>query len=272
MKKLFSIVMIFVLFTAATGFAAVPVCQVHFIDAGQSDCILIKGEKNNYLIDTGAVYYTEAILNYLNKNNVKELKSVILTHYHDDHYGGLLKICEKLKVQEVCLPLHKSDIGIIYGKVLENMGIRVRHADCCYSLHDGKINLEAIGPLSYDRKNENNNSLVLQGEIDGIRYIFAGDCEKDEENDMLRMKYIKKCDVLKISHHTLDTSGTSKFLAAAQPEIMVATCNGVDTPDYKNLQNYARYGAVLRSDVNGSIVIKNNSVQGKDINIRLIKK
>ncbi len=82
--------------------------EVHFIDTGQSDCILIKTGKENYLIDTGWEYYSGKILSYLNSNNVDKIDGVILTHYHDDHYGGLEMLLKTSKVKKI-LPKHNSD-------------------------------------------------------------------------------------------------------------------------------------------------------------------
>ncbi len=39
--------------------------------------------------------------------------------------------------------------------------------------------------MNIDSKNENNNSIVLFGKIDGIKYLFLGDCEQKEERDMI---------------------------------------------------------------------------------------
>ncbi len=55
-----------------------------------------------------------------------------------------------------------------------------------------KLNLKAIAPMNIDSKNENNNSIVLFGKIDGIKYLFLGDCEQKEERDMIYNEKIKK--------------------------------------------------------------------------------
>jgi len=260
-KKIFSILMVLIFFITNTVFSSGFKYEVHFIDAGQSDCILIKSEHNNYLIDTGAPYYTDAILRYLNNNNIKSIDSIIITHYHDDHYGGLLKICEKLKVNRVYLPLHDNEMKYYLFKSLIQSGVSVKYMNRNFVLKDEKIHLKAIGPLKEDKYNENNNSIVLQGEIDGIKYLFPGDCEKEEECDLIKSKLLEKCDILKVPHHSLDTSSTEKFLDIVQPSIAVVSCNGVETPDLKVLSKYCKYGTILRADVHGNIVVKNNSIE-----------
>lgn len=261
-KKIFSITMVLIFFISSTAFSSEFKSEVHFIDAGQSDCILIKSKFANYLLDTGAEYYTDKIINYLSINNITKIEAIIITHFHDDHYGGLIKICEKLQVDKVYLPLHNNEIKYSLYKSLIDRGINVKYINTNFALDSKGIHLKAIGPLNEDRKNENNNSIVLQGEIDGVKYLFPGDCEKEEEIDLIKSKLVKKCDVLKVPHHSLNTSSTDRFLEVIKPEIAIVTCNGVETPDLKVLTKYVKYGAsVLRTDIHGNIVVKNDMVK-----------
>lgn len=232
------------------------------MDVGQSDCILIKSKSANYLLDTGAEYYTDTILKYLSVNNITKIKDIIITHFHDDHYGGLIKICEKLQVDKVYLPPHNNEIKNSLHKGLIERGINVKYINRNFVLESDGVHLEAIGPVVEDVSNENNNSIVLQGEIDGVKYLFPGDCEKEEEMDLVRSKFVKKCDVLKVPHHSLNTSSTDRFLEVINPEIAIVTSNGVETPNFKVLSKYVKYGAaVMRTDIHGNIVVKNDMVK-----------
>ena len=57
--------------------------QVHFIDVGQADAILIKGPDNqNIMIDAGNNADSENVVNYIKKQGVKSFKAVIGTHPH----------------------------------------------------------------------------------------------------------------------------------------------------------------------------------------------
>jgi Predicted hydrolase (metallo-beta-lactamase superfamily) len=246
--------------------------EVHFIDTGQSDCILIKCQDKNYLIDTGAAYYTNRILEYLNSNEINKIDTIILTHYHDDHYGGLLKIVENKKVHTVFLPMHNNNIRYDLYRKLVQSGIKVKSVSKDWKLKHGKINLKAIGPIREDKKIENNNSIVIQGEIDGVKYLFAGDCEKQEEEDLINNGELIECDVLKVPHHALNTSSSEEFLNVLKPKIAVVSCDGIGTPDLKIIKRISEKGIIVfRSDINGNIIVKNGFIKGsKDgINIRI---
>lgn len=246
--------------------------EVHFLDTGQSDCILIKAEDKNYLIDTGASYYTNKILGYLKILRVNKIDTLILTHYHDDHYGSLLKIVDDIKVDNVLLPKYTSTFKNYFHKLLTEKNVNVKYVSDNMDIKYKKMSLKALVPNNQTFKNDNNNSILLQGKIDDINYLFAGDCEREEEEYMLKMNKLKKCDVLKVPHHGLNTSTTGKLLDKICPKVAVVTSNGVETPDMKVINRISQKGIiVIRTDIYGSAIIKKqvlSTSKGK-LNVKL---
>lgn len=273
-KRIVTFILTIVVLISGNVYAKQDKYEVHFLDVGQSDCILIKAWNKNYIIDTGAAYYFDRILKYLESNSVDKVDTVILTHYHDDHYGGLLRLVQSKKVKNVLIPNHYNEIKIDLYKGLAQSGVKIKNIDESWKLKKGKVKLEVIGPLKEDSIIENNNSVVIQGEIDGIKYLFAADCEKNEEEDMLKKGTIEKCDILKVPHHSLDTSSTESFINVAKPKVAIVTSDGIGTPDDKIIKRIHNKGAlVLRSDLHGNIVIKNDFIRcdKNGINIRINK-
>lgn len=272
MKRKIIILFIIVIFATSSAFAKQNKCEVHFLDTGQSDCILIKTDIKNYLIDTGAAYYSDKILKYLDLNGINKVDTLILTHYHDDHYGGLLKIADSRKINKVLLPMHNNKIKFSIYKELTKRGVAVKYISNNYILKEGRVNLKVIAPLKKDKKIENNNSIVLQGEIDGISYFFAADCEMEEEDYMVKMNNINCCDILKVPHHGLNTSSTESFLKKVSPKVAIVTCNGVESPEGKAMSRISETGSIiLRTDLQGNIVIKNGilNMSKLDLNIKI---
>ena len=62
--------------------------EVHFIDVGQAECILIKAPEKTVLIDAGDIGYERKIENYLRTNGVFYIDLFIATHPHADHIGS----------------------------------------------------------------------------------------------------------------------------------------------------------------------------------------
>lgn len=231
--------------------------QVHFIDIGQSDCILIKGESENYLIDTGMPYTYDKVLKYLNFQGVEKINDIVITHYHDDHYGGLKELINEKKVDRIMLPNHKSTDRDILFSYLQDRDIKFEYITENYGIKGDSIDLKALLPKKEDKDIENNNCVVITGFIDGVKYAFMADVEKAREKELIKNKDIFNCDVMKVSHHGLDTSATNEFVKAVNPKITVITCDGGESPSNSVIDKLSQNGAaIFRTDMHGNIIIK----------------
>ena len=67
--------------------AADTACQVHVIDVGQGDSILITTDEKAVLIDAGETQYGEQVVDYIKGLGISQLDLVIATHPHSDHIG-----------------------------------------------------------------------------------------------------------------------------------------------------------------------------------------
>lgn len=88
--------------------------KIYFIDVGQGDSTLIIGEKGaKILIDGGgsATYDVgkNILLTYLLDRQITRLDYVIISHFDNDHVGGLLTIMEELKVKNVIIAKQPED-------------------------------------------------------------------------------------------------------------------------------------------------------------------
>lgn len=72
--------------------------KIHFLNTIWSDAILL--EKNNHFafIDTGSLFYYPMVKKYLNDLNIKNIDFILLTHFHNDHYGNVQNIIEDFNV------------------------------------------------------------------------------------------------------------------------------------------------------------------------------
>ena len=74
--------------------------EFEFLKAGNGDCILISTDNTSILIDGGLSYtYSRELEKRFKKlkDNEKFLDLVVLTHYDNDHIGGILKLLENEK-------------------------------------------------------------------------------------------------------------------------------------------------------------------------------
>lgn len=77
--------------------------KIHFLNTIWSDAIIL--EKNNHysFIDTGSLFYFPMIEKYLNDLNIKKIDFIILTHFHNDHYGNVANIINNYQVNKLYL-------------------------------------------------------------------------------------------------------------------------------------------------------------------------
>nr|WP_284703679.1 MBL fold metallo-hydrolase [Clostridium swellfunianum] len=231
--------------------------EVHFIDTGQSDCILIKGPDKSYLIDTGFEGSYENISNYIKSRGVSKLEEVIITHYHDDHYGSLEKLVKNDLVKKVVLPRHQEKYRELVFSYLNDRDVEVEYINENFVIKNEGINIKALLPKKEDMEIENNNGTVLVGTIDNVKYAFMADVELDREKSLVKEKELINADIVKVPHHGLDTSSAEGLVRVLNPRAVIITCDGRESPSREILNRYENYKtAIFRTDMNGNILVK----------------
>lgn len=239
--------------------------QVHFIDVGQGDCILINSEGHYILIDAGEIDQGNKVVNYLHKQGVYKLDLVIATHPHSDHIGGMAEIIEQIEIEKYMMPRLPEELiptNWIYDDFLQALsdnGIKVTASKPDMTLAFGNGVLTVLGPIPNSYTTLNSSSLVCRFDYGEKSFLFTGDAEAEAEDAMLkRDRDALKADVLKVGHHGSSTSTTRKFYNAVDPEycvIMVGLSNDYGHPHRETRQLLKEKGVpVYRTDLQGSIV------------------
>lgn len=241
--------------------------EVHFIDVGNADAILLISEGKAMLIDAGENSSGDEVLSYVKSQGVTELQYAVGTHPHSDHIGGLDTVLYGIPTETLFMP-EKEHTTKTYKDVLtavEETGTHLTVAEAGNSFQLGSTLLTILSPDQvWD--DLNNNSVVLLAQNGEDSFIFAGDAESDAETVMLETGVVPDIDVLKIGHHGSNTSSSYRWLRETMPEYCVITC-GADN-DYghphkevlSRLNDLSRINdtAVFRSDYNGNITAYSN--------------
>lgn len=201
--------------------------EVHILDTGNSDCILIKGKKN-VLID-GAENDDENYINeYLKKEGVSKIDYIIATHYHKDHLGGLDSIIKNFDIGQVL---------ISSGEVKEKedkefmKALKAKKLKPVIPQEGEKFDLGVESYLKiYNTKGGeyiNDESLITLFCNGDDKFLFAADAEEKTERRVL--KNMIEVDFLKIGHHGAWGSTSEEFLDVLKPKYAVITV-GEDNP------------------------------------------
>ncbi len=235
--------------------------SIHIIDVGQGDCILIKTPQNkNILVDGGDENSYKIIKSYLNLHKVNHLDIIFTTHFDKDHIGSLDDIINNFDVSKIYAPNQISS-SPHYNNLLiacNNSNIKLNHLSKGDSLNlDSNININVLSP-SYIQDNNNKNSIVFNLQYQDMDFLFTGDCESENETDIINSFNLSTIDFLKVAHHGSDTSSTDNFVKETSPSISVISCgykNQYGHPHDSTLSTLNKYNSkVFRTDINGDLV------------------
>lgn len=236
--------------------------QVHYIDVGQGDSILLTQGEHSMLIDAGDNSCGTRVQSYLQANNISTLDYVMGTHPDSDHIGGLDVIIYKFDCRHVfmseCSKDTKTYEDVINSAKEKEYEITSPVAGDTFSL--GEAQVMVLSPekdVDYGG-DANNSSIAVKVTFGENTFLFTGDCEEATENQMLQSGYDLQADVMKAGHHGSDSSNTRAFLKAVNPDYFVISCgeeNEYGHPRAEVLNNLRQLGiAVYRTDEQGTIV------------------
>lgn len=235
---------------------------ITFLDVGQGDATLIRSNNQSVLIDTGTPDSADELCAKLKKLGVgNEIEAIIITHFHDDHTGGLDTIASIFTVNNLIIPdMLKSDsvqneVHTAKRTILAEggefytakQGMTVSFGDC------------EITVLAYfgNQDDENNRSVFIMAKLGKKKFLFTGDAEKSAEKQLLNEGLNLKCDVLKAGHHGSNTSTNEDLLKAAKPKYSIISCglgNKYSHPGEKLIERLQEGNiSFWRTDINGDI-------------------
>lgn len=237
--------------------------EVHFIDVGNADCILVRQEDKNLLIDAGERSDNDTILQYLSDRGVDHLDLVIATHPHADHIGSMADVLESIPVDRFVMsfmPESATPTTATYLKMLEVLdekSIPVDEAEPGSVYELGTARLQILGPLE-ETEETNDISVVTRLTFGDRSFLFTGDAESGVEKQLLNSGYTLSADVLKLGHHGSDTSNTTAFIKRVDPQCVVITCgegNSYGHPHEEVITRLDKLGVPMyRADLCGNIV------------------
>ena len=249
--------------------------EVHFIDVGQAECILIKAPEKNILIDAGDIGCEKKIKNYLRTEGVFSIDLFIITHPHSDHIGSASDILKNFPAAEVILPEIPAEY-LPTTSIFENLLKTISEKGCSavyaepgkiYELGKGAV-LEILGPEGYSGDNLNNYSVISKLTYGETSFLFTGDAEEEAELLLISSGADLSCSVLSAGHHGSSTSGCAAFLKAASPEYAAISCgynNDYGHPHHETLSSFKEFGIkYYRTDYDGDIVFGSD---GKSITV-----
>ncbi len=243
--------------------------SVSFLDVDFGDCALIRTKDNEcILIDGGGGFYggdtaNEVILPYLDSIGVRKLTAVIATHSDADHMDGIIGLIGNIDIGSVFANEDGGRLYYVLKDACEKTGTPLYdlYSGDCIRLKDCTINvLSPVIGRKYPSLND--NSIVLDVDLGGVRYLFTGDASKNAEQTVMDISpsFSLDYDILKAPHHG-SAFATDEFKLRMFCDVVVISVgnNGYDLPDSEFIRSMENIGtAVLRTDESGLIKISSS--------------
>jgi len=232
--------------------------QVIFFNCGLGDLSLIETpNKETIMIDCGptekdAGTFTRSALPYFQKKGIKKLDWLIITHAHNDHYGGINDVFYNLEVKNLMVTDEFKTRKIwpeIFQKAEDERAFIYTIEDTTH-LKLGKIKIKILHPdKDYFSSNKNNMSIVIKLEYGDLSILFNGDLEEEGEHYLItRYSSFLDSDVTKVGHHGSKTSSSAEYVELVSPEyaiISTAMKNRFNFPHQQTLDTYSYLGERL---------------------------
>lgn len=194
--------------------------SVTVLDVGQADAILVRQGGAVALVDCGL---DERVVSALVRNNVHHIDAVFVTHWDEDHWGGLPDVLDRFSVKTIAVAADALEEAP--AEVLHWPGVSYRQVSYGDIVDIGAFRARVMWPQEPVDGEGNEDSLVLLlsylQEGKSLRVLLTGDAELDQECEFVQE--VGDIDVLKLGHHGSKVSVDADLLDALKPELSIAS-------------------------------------------------
>jgi competence protein ComEC len=227
--------------------------ELSFLSVGSADSILARKGRVSVLIDTGRD--GEAALHALQAAD-PYLEALIITHADADHAGGLLNLCQNLRVREILYPKGLEADREFFAELrrAQALGAAARPVAAGDRLCYDGMEFEVLWPERMETAKQNDFSLVLRLTSGGKSALLTADINAFSQKGLL----LPASDVLKVPHHGSADGLTQANLRAVSPQIAIVSVgpNPYGLPSLKTLRALESGGIpVYRTDEKGAVQV-----------------
>jgi len=258
--------------------------RVTFIDVGQGASALLEtpcgavimvdaGGQLSFFGDPGDIG-KRVVLPLLRREGIKRIDLAIITHPHEDHFGGFIPLVNEITIDRMLVsPVPGGSYH--YEELLEQAkyeGVAIEEVREGQIWHCGPdLLLHMYGPpkelLIGTNCDLNNNSIVFLLQYDQVRILFTGDIEDAAVSDLLRKQKDLRADILQVPHHGGYMALMPEFLEMVSPKLAVIQVgsNPFGHPHPFIIESLKEAEVeIFRNDHHGAIIIETD---GTDLHI-----
>ncbi len=183
---------------------------LHVFDVGQGTAMAISRGERAVIIDTGPAFNGEAyamknaVIPALTRFNIRYIDGVIISHSDIDHAGGV-SFLRQHPLTHAKTFWHSPTSGCRQGEQFEWQS----------------LTFDYLWPEHGNKADNNANSCVVFVTGGKHRILLPGDIERTTEYKLLVQETSLKTDILIAPHHGSETSSTTAWVNATQPDTVI---------------------------------------------------
>lgn len=242
--------------------------EIIAFDVQNADCFLIKTPDNQYyIIDSGKFTYRSpnpqaayTIGKYLKDNGIRKIKSLIITHFDNDHAGGGAYLIENFKIEKVYINT-TSQKNITASNLFHAMDITTTPYEIAQNKTTINTKTLQIKFLRSEIQNDDNeNSIQTLITYKDFNILFTGDAGT-KAFTKLKNDLPNNIDILKVGHHGAMHVTNQEMLEILSPKIAIISTgpNNFGHPSKETLENLSSQNIkIFRTDYDNAIKISTN--------------
>lgn len=238
---------------------------ISVMDVGNGQCIAVTAGENTVVIDCGSYGVAgnagSMLSAYLHAKGRSDVDYLMLTHLHEDHAMGAVRLMNLMDVDVLILPDNAEDTdpgGLLEDLLLtaEANGVEVMYITGDTALSAGDISLFIYESSERGRRDE--SGIMSTVSVGDYNMLVTGDVEMSVERELVREHELEDTDLLIVPHHGSKYSTSEELLEEASPETAIISVgyNRYGHPTDEVLERLDEYGIrVMRTDELGRIII-----------------
>ena len=241
--------------------------KVRFLDVGYGDAILLQfPEGRSAMIDTGGPETAMKVVENLKGLGISRLDFVVITHSHADHFGGLEKLRQHLKIRHVYVNAgkvegHEGYFALLSELQKKSIPVTVLRWGEEIDIGSEDTRILVLHPRTLSGSaNENSLSLLLtHGKT---RFWLTADIQPQGQDEIIRnFPEVLSADCVQVPHHGGRLS--ELFVSMAKNKIFILSTgkNEYGKPFTEYLNSLS--GRLLRTDRDGNIVMASDGLTVK---------